>query len=72
MATYSSDHLWFLSFGSGDTRIESKCSLGRPSTVDDSAFLFAIKEEPEANARKLATTLGCSHVKVENHLKSLG
>ena len=72
VATYRTVHRWFTRFESGDTRLESKHSSGRPTTVDDNALLLAIKDKPEATTRELATTLGCSHSTVESHLNSFG
>ncbi|KAK6753857.1 hypothetical protein RB195_013068 [Necator americanus] len=58
-------------FASGDTDFEDKPRSGRPHTVENSAILDVVKEDPEVNARSLATRLGCSH-SVVSRLQAIG
>lgn len=65
-------HRWFARFAEGDTIFEDKPRSGRPHAVEDSVVLAAVREDPEANTRSLATRLGCTQSTVVSRLQALG
>lgn len=65
-------HEWFKRFEAGDIRFDDSEHSRRPPSLDDDNLRSALKANPEATARELATTLGCSHTTIENHLHDAG
>lgn len=63
---------WFERFRSGDRSLEDEPRSGRPSEINDDDLAKELDVNPRLTTRELATTLGCSHTTIENHLHQLG
>lgn len=63
---------WFDRFDRKDYSLEDDPRSGRPIEVDIDRLVALVESDPRQTLRCLATTFGCSHVTIENHLKQLG
>ena len=63
---------WFHRFNNGDTSLVELPRSGRPVAAIDEQLLEAVKVQPHASVRVLASELGTSKSTISCHLKSLG
>lgn len=63
---------WFDEFDEKNFELKDKPRSGRPVEVDLARLEELVESDPRQSTRCLASTLGCSHTTIENHLHQLG
>nr|CDJ91034.1 Transposase domain containing protein [Haemonchus contortus] len=62
---------WYKRFAAGEILFEDRQGSGRPSEWNDERLLSALQMQPNATSQELATTIGCTHTTVIEHLQEL-
>ena len=62
---------WFERFQSGEVSLKDEPRSGRKLAFGDDALRELLKAKPNANSRELASTLGCTHPTILQHLHDL-
>ena len=63
---------WYNRFRSGDITLGDQPRPGRPSELDNQAFIALVKENNRQTTRDFAEQLGVDHSTVADHLRDLG